>query len=104
MQNIKNQLNTIVKLFNNGQKQIALNKISLLVTTNGKNIELLLLHAKICINLNEINKANSGLEKILKLDLNNYEALKLIYVNYLKNHNIDLAKKYLDKLLTIKKK
>ena len=103
MQNIKNQLNTIVKLFNNGQKQIALNKISLLVTTNGKNIELLLLHAKICINLNEINKANSSLEKILKLDLNNYEALKLIYVNYLKIHNIDLAKKHLDKLLTIKK-
>ena len=103
MQNIKDQLNTIVKLFNNGEKQIALNKISLLLQTNKKNIELLLLHAKICINLNEINKANSSLEKILKLDLNNYEALKLIYINYLKNHNIDLAKKYIDKLLTIKK-
>ena len=93
MQNIKDELNTIIKLFNNGAKQIALNKISLLVPTNVKNIELLLLHAKICINLNEINKANSSLEKILKLDLNNYEALKLIYINYLKNHNIDLAKK-----------
>jgi tetratricopeptide (TPR) repeat protein/ADP-heptose:LPS heptosyltransferase len=103
MQNIKDQLNTIVKLFNNGEKQIALDKISLLVPTNEKNIELLLLHAKICINLNEINKANSSLENILKLDLNNYEALKLIYINYLKNHNIDLAKKYIDKLLTIKK-
>ena len=103
MQNIKDQLNTIVKLFNNGEKQIALNKISLLVPNNEKNIELLLLHAKICINLNEINKANSSLEKILKLDTNNYEALKLIYVNYLKNNKIDLAKKYIDKLLVIKK-
>jgi Flp pilus assembly protein TadD len=103
MQNIKDQLNTIVKLFNNGEKQIALNRISLLVPTNEKNIELLLLHAKICINLNEINRANSSLEKILKLDINNDEALKLIYVNYLKNNKIDLAKKYIDKLLTIKK-
>ena len=103
MQNIKDQLNSIIKLFNNGEKQIALNKISLLVPTNEKNIELLLLHAKICINLNEINDANSSLEKILKLDLNNFEALKLIYINYLKSNKIDLAKKYIDKLLTIKK-
>jgi tetratricopeptide (TPR) repeat protein/ADP-heptose:LPS heptosyltransferase len=103
MQNIQDQLNTIIKLFNNGEKKNALNKISLLLPTNKKNIELLLLHAKICINLNEINKANSSLENILKLDLNNYAALKLIYINYLKNHNIDLAKKYIDKLLTIKK-
>ena len=95
MQNIKDQLNTIVKQFNNGEKQIALNKISLLLQTNKKNIELLLLHAKICINLNEIYKANSSLEKILKLDLNNYEALKLIYINHLKNHNINLAKNIL---------
>ena len=103
MQNIKDQLNTIVKLFNNGEKQIALNKISLLLPSNKKNIELLLMHAKICINLNEINKANFSLEKILKLDLNNYEALKLIYINYLKSNKINLAKKYIDKLLTIKK-
>ena len=42
MQNIKDQLNTIVKQFNNGEKQIALNKISLLLQTNKNNIELLL--------------------------------------------------------------
>ena len=103
MQNIKDQLNTIVKLFNNGEKQIALNKLSLLLPSNKKNIELLLMHAKICINLNEINKSNFSLEKILKLDLNNYEALRLIYINYLKSNKINLAKKYIDKLLTIKK-
>ncbi|MDB0003038.1 tetratricopeptide repeat protein [Alphaproteobacteria bacterium] len=101
MQNIKDQLNTVVKLFNSGEKQKAFEKINLLITGNNKNINCLLLHAKICINLNEINKANSSLEKILKLDLDNYEALKLIYINYLKNHNINLAKKYIDKLLTI---
>ena len=72
MQNIKDQLNTIVKLFNSCEKQIALNKISLLLPSNEKNIELLLLHSKICINLNEINKANSSLEKILNLELKNY--------------------------------
>ena len=38
MQNIQDQLNTIIKLFNNGEKQNALNKISLLLTTNEKNI------------------------------------------------------------------
>ena len=84
MQNIKDQLNIIVKLFNNGEKRNALNKINLLLPAYKKNIDFLLLHAKICINLNEIKSANSSLEKILKLDLNNYEALKLIYVNYLK--------------------
>jgi tetratricopeptide (TPR) repeat protein len=103
MQNIKDQLNIIVKLFNNGEKQNALNKIDLLLPVNEKNIDLLLLHAKICINLNKIDKANFSLEKILKLDLTNYEALKLIYINYLKINKINLAKKYIDKLLTLKK-
>ena len=102
MQNINDQLNTVVKLFNNGEKQTALNKINILLSSNKKNAGLWLLHAKICINLNEINKANSSLKKILNLDLNNYEALKLIYVNYLKINKIDLAKKYIDKLLSDK--
>jgi tetratricopeptide (TPR) repeat protein len=102
MQNINDQLNTIVNLFNNGEKQKALNEINVLLSNNKKNMDLLLLHAKICINLNEIDKANSSLKKILNLDLNNYEALKLIYVNYLKINKIDLAKKYIDKLLTNK--
>ena len=52
MQNIQDQLNTIIKLFNNGEKQNAFNKIDLLLQTNEKNLEFLLLHAKICINLN----------------------------------------------------
>ena len=103
MQNIKDQLNIIVKLFNNGEKQNALNKIDLLLSANEENIDLLLLHSKIYINLNKIDKANFSLEKILKLDLTNYEALKLIYVNYLKINKINLAKKYIDKLLTLKK-
>ena len=101
MQNINDQLNTIVNLFNNGEKQKALNEINVLLSNN-KNIDLLLLHAKICINLDEIDKAISSLKKILNLDLNNYEALRLIYVNYLKINKIDLAKKYIDKLLTNK--
>ncbi len=103
MQNIKDQLNTVVKLFNNGEKQKAFNEINFLVLKNGENKNCLLLHAKICINLNEIDKANSSLEKLLSFDFNNYEALKLIYINYLKINKINLAKKYIDKLITIKK-
>ena len=103
MHNIRDQLNTVVSLFNNGEKQKAFEKINLLLPNNENNIDLLSLHAKICINLNEIDKANSSLEKILTLDLNNYEALKLIYVNYLKNNKINLAKKYINQLITIKK-
>ena len=71
MQNIKDQLNTVIKLFNNGEKQNALNKVNLLLQTNEKNLDFLLLHAKICINLNQIDKANFSLEKILNLDLKN---------------------------------
>jgi tetratricopeptide (TPR) repeat protein/ADP-heptose:LPS heptosyltransferase len=103
MQNITDQLNTVLKLFNRGEKQKAFEKINLLILENDKNINCLLLHSKICINLNEIDKANYSLEKILSLDFNNYEALKLIYVNYLKINKINLAKKYIDKLLSIKK-
>ena len=103
MQNITDQLNIVLKLFNSGEKQKAFEKINLLVSGNNKNINCLLLHAKICINLNEITRANYSLEKILSLDFNNYEALKLIYVNYLRINKIDLAKKYIDKLLTLKK-
>ena len=99
MQNISDKLNSIIKLFNVGKKQEALSKINLLLIDNNKNIELLFLHAKICINLNEINKANSSLMEILDLDSKNYEALKLVYVNYLKINKNDLAEKYIDKLL-----
>ena len=103
MQNITDQLNTVLKLFNRGEKLKAFEKINLLILENDKNINCLLLHSKICINLNEIDKANYSLEKILSLDFNNYEALKLIYVNYLRINKINLAKKYIDKLLSIKK-
>ena len=81
MQNIKNQLSTIIKLFNNGKKQNALKIINTLLLDNEKNINVLLLHAKICINLNKIDKANTSLEKILDLDLNNFEALKSILIS-----------------------
>ena len=103
MQNINDQLNAVVKLFNNDEKQKALEEINIILSNNNNDINLLLLHAKICINLDEIDKANSSLKKILNLDLMNYEALKLIYVNYLKINKIDLAKKYIDKLLANKK-
>ena len=101
MENISDKLNSIIKLFNIGKKQEALSKINLLLINNEKNIELLLLHAKICINLSEINKANTSLVKILDLNSKNYEALKLVYVNYLKINKIDLAEKCIDKLLIV---
>ena len=76
MKNIKDQINIIVNLFNKGEKENALNKIDLLLSANEENIDLLLLHSKIYINLNKIDKANFSLEKILRLDSNNYEAME----------------------------
>ncbi len=101
MQKFGDKLNSIIKLFNNGEKQKALSEINLLLANNSKNIDLLLLHAKICINLNEINKANSSLIELLNLNSKNYEALKLIYVNYLQVGKYDLANKYINELLLI---
>ena len=49
MQKFGDKLNSIIKLFNNGEKQKALSEINLLLADNSKNIDLLLLHAKICI-------------------------------------------------------
>ena len=43
MQNIKDQLNTVIKLFNNGEKQKAFEKANLLITRNDKDINFLLL-------------------------------------------------------------
>ncbi len=104
MENISNKLTSVINLFNNGEKQNALNKLNLLLINDEKNLELLLMHAKICINLNEIDKANASLIKILNLNANNYDALKLIYVNYLKINKFDIAEKYVDKLLVIENK
>ncbi len=102
MQNFKEQINSVLNLFNTGGKKEALNKLNYLLSTNKENKNLLFLQAKIYISLDQIDKANISLKNILKIDLNNYEALSLIYLNYLKNNEIDLAKKYVDKLLDIK--
>ena len=101
MQNNIDKLDSIIKLFNSGEKQEALGKINLLLVNDKKNIELLLLHAKIYINLDQISNANTSLIKILDLDPKNNEAIKLIYVNYLKINKINLAEKYIDQLLII---
>ncbi len=102
MKNISDNLNLVVKLFNQGEKQKALNKISLLLDNNKNNEELLILHAKICVNLNEIEKSNSSLLKILNLNSKNYEALQLLYKNYFKINKFNIAKKYINKLLIFK--
>ncbi len=99
MNNISQELNLIIKLFNSGEKQKALNKIEILLGSSEESIDLLMLHAKICIDLNDIYKANLSLSKILNSNPNNYEALKLIYINYLTIKKYDLARNYIDKLL-----
>ena len=103
MNNISQELNLIIKLFNSGEKQKALNNIEILLSSSEESIDLLLLHAKICIDLNDIYKANVSLSKILNKNPNNYKALKLIYINYLTIKKYDLARNYIDKLLIIEK-
>ena len=49
MQNITDQLNIVLKLFNSGEKQKAFEKINLLVSGNNKNINCLLLYANFCM-------------------------------------------------------
>ncbi len=102
MQNFKEQINSVLKLFNNGDKKEAINKLNYLLSIDEKNISLLFLQAKIYMYLNQIDKANFSLQNILNIDSKNYEALSLIYLNYLKNNEVGLAKKYIDRLLDIK--
>ena len=104
MNNISDNINSVLKLYNDGKKEDALIKVSsLLNKNNNNNYDLLIIHAKISINLNYIEKANQSLSKILKYKPNNLEALELIYTNYLKINNYKLAKLYIDKLLLLKK-
>ena len=96
-----NKINSILEKFNNGQKQTALNEINSLLISKNKNKDLLLIHAKMLINLNLPVKAINSLLKILNLEPNNTTALNLIYTNLLKVNNYELAEKYIDKLLKI---
>ena len=96
-----NNINSILDEFNSGKKQKALNKLNLLLKTNKQNIDLLLLHAKIHINLEQIDNANQSLTKILEINPKNKIALELSYINYLKINNYELANKYIDRLLNI---
>tara|TARA_Y100001970_G_scaffold283604_1_gene399202 strand:- start:24460 stop:26247 length:1788 start_codon:yes stop_codon:yes gene_type:complete len=101
MNKTNDKLNLIIKLFNNGKKDQALSKIELLLKSNKKNIEVLIVHAKICISLNKIEKSNFTLENILNLDPNNSEAIQMIYVNFLKIKKFEFAEKYIDKLISL---
>ena len=84
MKNISDKLNLVIKLFHNGEKEKALDKINLLLNSNKENIDLLFIHAKISMGLNDINEANQSLLKILEIQPNDIKALKLTYVNFFK--------------------
>ena len=71
MQNIQDQLNTIIKLFNNGDKQNAFNKISLILPTNEKNIELLL-RQYICLVYSSLTKEKLIMKQDKKLVLTHF--------------------------------
>ena len=101
MENISDKLNVVIELFNKGKKQEALKKINLLLNKKKESLDLLLLHAKICINLNEIDKSNNSLLRILNINPDNNEVIKLLYINYFKLQKFSIAQKYIDKLLVI---
>ena len=101
MNNLKNKIISILNLFNKGEKQKALNEISLLIDSNKKNLDLLFLQAQMFIQINQIDKAIYSLKRILNLDPENIKALELTYGNYLKKYKYDHAENYIDKLLNI---
>ena len=95
------EISSILHKFNSGEKEKALKKINLLLSSDFKNIDLIFAKTKMLINLNQIDKANHSLEKILDIDPENSLALELIYSNYLKINNFQLAEKYINKLINI---
>ena len=101
MTKLNDKINSILKIFNSGEKQKALDKIVLLLGSNEKNIDLIFVHAKILMNLNQIDNANHSIKRILDLEPKHTIALELIYSNYLKINNYKLAEKYIDKLINI---
>ena len=101
MTKLNDKINSILKIFNSGEKQKALDKTVLLLDSNEKNIDLIFVHAKILMNLNQIDNANHSIKKILDLEPKNTIALELIYSNYLKINNYQLAEKFINKLINI---
>ena len=101
MTKLNEKINSILKIFNSGEKQKALDKTVLLLDSNEKNIDLIFVHAKILMNLNQIDSANHSIKRILDLEPKHTIALELIYSNYLKINNYQLAEKYIDKLINI---
>ena len=101
MNESKNKVASILEKFNNGDKQKSLNEIEFLLNSDDKNIDLFFIHAKMLINLNKLDKSNISLLKILSLEPNNITVLELIYTNFLKINNYEVAEKYINKLLKI---
>ena len=102
MKKISETINLALNLFNKGQKEKAINIIDLLIKNNEENTDLLIIHAKMNNGVNNIDKANNSLLKVLEYQPSNIQALKLIYVNYLRDSKYDLATKYINILLNLK--
>ena len=101
MSKINYKISSILHKFNSGKKESALNEIDLLLSSDVKNIDLIFAKTKMLISLNQIDEANQSLETILDLEPKNTIALELIYSNYLKINNTQLAEKYINKLINI---
>ena len=102
MKKISETINLALNLFNKGQKKKAINIIDLLIKNNEKNTDLLIIHAKMNNGVNNIDKANNSLLKVLEYQPSNVQAIKLIYVNYLRDSKYDHAIKYIKILLNLK--
>ena len=102
MKKISETINLALNLFNKGQKEKAINIIDLLIKNNEENTDLLIIHAKMNNGVNNIDKANNSLLKVLEYQPSNIQALKLIYVNYLRDSKYDVAIKYINILLNLK--
>ena len=101
MQKINDKTSSIVEKFNTGDKEGALKEIESLIRSNEQNLDLLFIHSKMLINMNQIDKAISILSKILFFEPKNKLAIEMIYLNLIKIKRFKKAEEYIDKLLKL---
>ena len=89
MKSVSEKIEIALKYFNTGKKEEALKNIEILLNSDQQNEELLMLHAKMSLSLGNITSANFSLFQVLEKNQFNAEALKLIYVNFLKIKNMN---------------
>jgi len=101
MQITNNRIKLILKKFNEGKIQEALNEIEIYLINNQKEIEALYVAGIMNSQINKSSKSIMFYEKILLVDPNNTLALKHLYTTYLKINDLDKTIVIINRLLKL---